>query len=455
MIRKLQRRMTVLVCAVLVMVTAGIVFFINYMNRMNISAQAKSTLAILAENSGERVPEPDTDVPEPDAAGTDLPEGDRGRGQGRTGRKSTPEEKGQPPRLGNGNALAALGNYYVVTVGDDGAVESWTSDRSYLYSDEQVADMTALVLESGKSEGHIGTQFYSLTSREGKQLLIVLDERLELLAAGRVLRASALIAAIACLLLCIGAAILIRALIRPVQDAFDRQRQFVSDASHELKTPLAVISANAQALEGEIGENESLTAITDEVRRTGRMIQNLLTLARMDRAGTSVPLEETDLGDAVLGAILPLESAAFDAGKTIGTCIDEHVLCRGNGDMLRQLTVILLNNAIKYADPGSEITVSVTGKGRSAFLAVENIGEEISQADRERIFDRFYRAEPSHSRTVEGHGLGLAIAKNIADLHGGKITVSSRPAEGGRYRNTFVVRLPKILYNEKRTDNTK
>ena len=419
MIRKLRIKITILVVSVLILVTAGIVFSINYMNWRNITAQAQGALETLAENAGTR---------------PGIPRGDRP--SGKIGEKGQ-NDRGQPPQLRD--ELATLSNYYVATLAEDGSVAEWTSDREYLYSDEQIESMAALAAESGAKSGRIGTQFFTVTNQNDKDLLIVLDERLEIQAAKRVLRTSALIASAACLLLCIGAWFLIRFMVRPVQNAFDRQRQFVWDASHELKTPLAVIGANAQALEGEIGRNESLDCINDEVQRTGRMIQNLLTLAKTDQDNVKIELSEVDLSSTVLSAVLPLESNAFEEGKTFDTRIEEGVYCRGDEDMLHQLTVILLSNALKYSDANSVIRVSVEKRGKTAQLQVSNLGDGIAPEERERIFDRFYRSDTSHSREVEGHGLGLAIARNIVEIHKGRISVTSEKEESGRFRTTFTV----------------
>ena len=455
MIRKLRRRMTLLVSAVLILVTAGIVFSINYMNWRNITIQAENALETLAENAGvrpglSRENEQPPDKPEngrDDEPGGDM-QGERGERDDLSGGVGKSDEKmdkgpvsGQPPQLRDRDTLATLSNYYVVTLAEDGSVSGWTSDREFLYSDEQVQDMASLVAGSGEESGRIGTQFYKVTKQDDSNLLIVLDERLEITAAKRMLRTTALIAASACLLLCIGAWFLIRFMVRPVQDAFDRQRQFVWDASHELKTPLAVIGANAQALEGEIGRNESLDNINGEVQRTGRMIQNLLTLAKTDRDDVNIEFRQVDLGNTVLSAVLPMESSAFDEGRTFDTQIGEGVFCQGDEDMLRQLTVILLSNALKYSDAGSVIRVSADRQGKSARLQVSNLGDGIAPEDREKIFDRFYRADASHSREVEGHGLGLAIARNIVEIHKGKISVTSDMEENGRYRTTFTVLL--------------
>ena len=244
------------------------------------------------------------------------------------------------------------------------------------------------------------------------------------------LRSTILIAAAACVLLSLLAALLIRRMVQPVEEAFTRQKQFVSDASHELKTPLAVISANAEVLEQEIGENENLGYIRSEIRRTDALVNNLLTLARLDRKEGTAEMKPFDLSHAVLNVVLPFESTVYEAGKTLETDIPEGIECTGNEEMIQQLTVILLSNALKYSNEGGRIEVSLKARGKQRELRVFNTGDPIAPEDQEKIFDRFWRADPAHGRETGGHGLGLAIARNIVETHKGRISVESSEGKG-------------------------
>ena len=191
-----------------------------------------------------------------------------------------------------------------------------------------------------------------------------------------------------------------------------------------------MISANAEALSREIGDNEWLGYIRSEVDRSDRLVQNLLTLARMDRGGLMVKPKPVDLSKAVLSVTLPFESTVFEAGRTLETDVDEGVTCMGDEDLLKQLTVNLLSNALKYSDEGGRISVGLKNRGSRAVLRVWNTGETISPEDQEHIFDRFFRADASHSSERAGNGLGLAIARSIVEEHKGRIEVSSDPDTG-------------------------
>lgn len=425
MIKRLRLRMTAMVIAVLVLVSAGIVLATHLANERNIAAQAEETLSALAESPGASDFRKETPPPKPD-------EDDDGN---RFGRKNDRRgDGGQPPEIRSGRdaAAAGLSNSYTITLNEDGSVASWTSDRADMYTDRQVAEIAESALADGRECGRVGTQFYRRTETG----LIVLDARLDFLSASGVLRSTILIAAASCLLLSLLAWLLIRRMVQPVEDAFTRQKQFVSDASHELKTPLAVISANAEVLEQEIGENEYLGYIRSEVHRTDTLVNNLLTLARMDR-GAEAAMGRFDLSRALLDVTLPFESTVYEAGKTMETDIPEGIDCTGNEDMVKQLAVILLSNALKYSDDGGRIEVSLKARGKQRELRVFNTGKAIAPEDQEHIFDRFWRADPAHGRETGGHGLGLAIARTIVDAHRGKITVDSRESFGTAFTVTL------------------
>ena len=435
MIRRLRRRMLLMVIGVLVLVSVGLVLAIYLANGRSIAARSEAMLAVLAANRGEReaiAGDENTQDGEDGASRPQWPEGEQETARDGSSRRGS---RGQPPDLLSGAAAARLSNSYTITLNEDGTVASWTSDRPNLYSDEQVASMTADVLAEGNDHGRIGTQFYRRTESGGKSLLIVLDARMEYLVAANGLKTTALSAAGACLLLSLLAWLMIRRMVKPVEVAFTRQKQFVSDASHELKTPLAVISANAEVLEQEIGENEYLGYIRSEVRRTDSLVRNLLTLARMDQGRTKAAMKEFDLSRAVLDVALPFESTVYEAGKTLDMEIPDGIDCVGDEEMIKQLAVILLSNALKYSDEHGVIRISLAARGKQRELRVFNTGNPISKEDQEHIFDRFWRADAAHGRETGGHGLGLAIAKTIVEAHRGKITVESREGEG----TTFLV----------------
>ena len=547
MIRKLRRKISLLVTAVLILISAGIVFSINTINWNHVKAQAESVLEIIAENSGARPSASSTDdasqtaaeeesssiimesitltglsapdetgqvkvaeqmtggaqpdrmsdleaqtqevqpklhegedermnppqeadsqdsppanrqqedaktpeasslpeIPEAPVPGSTIPQYETDSAEAAAEEPETedsetqtakkkPAAAGQP--VETETSTASLSNYYVVYLAEDNTIQEWVSDRAELYSDTQVADLTALALASGRENGYIGSQFYKFTEQNGQKMLIVLDARVEVANAKSVLHTTILIAAAACLLLSAAAYVLIRKMLQPVQSAFEKQKQFVWDASHELKTPLAVIGANAEVLEMEIGENEYLGYIRSEVKRTGLLVKDLLTLARMDQGTLTADIKPLNFSDAVLSVALPFESKAFEDEKEFIINVPTGIRGQGDESMLKQLTVILLSNAFKYSDDKGRISLQLSRRGSGAELEVRNTGGGIRPEDKERIFERFYRGDLSHNRKTEGFGFGLSIAKSIVENHHGKIRVFSSP-QGETAFNVYI-----------------
>ena len=426
MLKRLERRLTLLVVGVLIVVTAGIVLSVRTINLRSIDAQSRAALQELAENRGRRAGLPSSgQTPPPKPEGT-LPPDDG----------EAPPEPREIPAPG-GNTLADLSNAYTVWLDAEGSVTDWTSDRADLYTDAQVQAVADAARASGQAEGRAGTQYYRMIDDGDGRLLVVLDARLEFMSANRMLRAVALAASLAALLLGAGAYLLIRRMLKPVEESFERQKQFAWDASHELKTPLAVISANAELLAREVGPSEYLEYIRSEVKRSDALVQNLLTLARMDRGTVAAGMKRFDLSQALLGVALPFESTVFEAGRRLEIDVPEGVFLRGDEAMLQQLTVILLSNALKYSDEGGLIRLALAPRGRGAVITVYNTGRGIAPENLEKVFDRFYREDASHSGEIEGNGLGLAIARNIAQAHRGTIRAESEYGKSA----TFVVAL--------------
>ena len=213
-----------------------------------------------------------------------------------------------------------------------------------------------------------------------------------------------------------------------------KQKQFISDAGHELKTPVAVIGANVEMLSREIGKNEWLANIRYENERMGFLVKQLLDLSRAENR--EALMERVDLSRTVTGETLAFESLAFDHGKTIQSDIEEGICISGNQEQLAQLTSILLDNALRHSK-GNEICISLKLHGHAAVLDVINEGDEIPPEKLEHLFDRFYRIDEARNSEGQHYGLGLSIAKAVTEKHRGSIIVSCRD---GKVR--FEVSLP-------------
>ena len=222
------------------------------------------------------------------------------------------------------------------------------------------------------------------------------------------------------LALLLGVSILLsRWATRPVEKAWKQQRQFLSDASHELKTPLTVILSNAELLEAAPLEDRPARwadNIHTEARQMRSLVEEMLTLARADNMVRTAILTEQSFSDIAADAVLAFEPVAFEAGKPLEYHIDEGAAVLGDKDKLRQLVSILLDNAIKYGADGGTISLRLQKTDRQAILTVSNPGDPIPAEQLKHLFERFYRADDSRGEK-SGFGLGLSIARTIAQEH--------------------------------------
>ena len=235
--------------------------------------------------------------------------------------------------------------------------------------------------------------------------------------------------------------------LRPVERAWEQQRRFVADASHELKTPLAVILANLQILQADESLSDDarswVESSTDEAHRMQALVGDLLQLARADETAAGVAQgamrqEDIDLSEMVESAALEFDAIAFERGCALEAHVSEGSHVTGDPEWLDRMVRILIDNACKYASEGSTVAVTLTHTGAHATLSVHNEGTPIAEEDLPHVFERFYRSDKARSREDKGgFGLGLAIAKGIVDAHGGKIAVVSSEEAG----TTFTVTL--------------
>ena len=229
--------------------------------------------------------------------------------------------------------------------------------------------------------------------------------------------------------------------VYPLSLSMRREKQFVADASHELKTPLTVIMANAQLLEDQdtnrTGDGKRwLTNIRQEAEEMKALVEEMLALARSEAERENIVLTECCFSDVVIESVLSFEAVFYQENKELRSDVEEGISLQGNEKQLKQLLKILLDNAEKYSPEGGRAVVQLKRvNGRKARLTVSNTGEAISREKQQEIFERFYRADLSRSDR-KGYGLGLAIAKNIVELHRGKIRVESSEGE-----NRFIVEL--------------
>ena len=314
-----------------------------------------------------------------------------------------------------------------------------SGDGSYDLTDERfLLEILAQALEAGTESGVLEdhTLRFLRTGPPGRPEVVFADISGELRTMERLVRTCLLAGGGALLVLLAVSVLLSRWMTAPADKAWKRQRQFVADASHELKTPLTVIQTNAELLECEGPQARYRENIQICAQQMRTLTEGLLSLARADSGVPEKAMETVDLSRLTEDALLPFEPVFFERGLVLESELEPALPVRASPEKLRQAIDVLLDNAQKYTAPGGTAHVKLSRQGRYALLSVSGPGEELTPQQCRDVFKRFYRVDPA--RTGDGScGLGLAIAWEIVSAHGGKIW-----AESGGGNNTFLIRLP-------------
>ncbi|WP_455538520.1 sensor histidine kinase [Terrisporobacter sp.] len=314
--------------------------------------------------------------------------------------------------------------FYFVIVENNTIVQT-VNENSDKYSDYEINKYALKVVKENKKNGSIGNLVYGIKEIRGNKIITFMDNSI----ANNSLKKMFILSSIIGILSMIFAYIVSRKIslwiVKPIEDTFNKQKQFISDASHELKTPLAVICANADILESEIGTNKWLNYIQKEVGSMDKLVNSLLSLARLEKESTKGELADFDISKVVLGGTMVFESVAFEKEIQIIDNIEENLKLKGNSEEIKQLLSILIDNAIKHTEKDGQVFVSLNKSKNNIVLRVKNTGEPILKGEEKKIFERFYRSDESRNRDSKRYGLGLAIAKSIVEKHHGKIRAHS------------------------------
>jgi signal transduction histidine kinase len=314
---------------------------------------------------------------------------------------------------------------YTVLLDENDEISEVINQSNNDITDEEIQEIAVRMISQSFLKGidnlYIADYSYSYIPRNS---IVIVDNSSANQTLRSALHYSAIILVLTELIIFLFARGISRKITKPVQESFDKQKQFVADASHELKTPLAVIMASSDALENNPTETKWLNNIKTEADRMNKLISDLLELAKSDEIKDAVELEKVNLSKLVETSVLPFEAVMFEKNIKLTDSIEPDIELEVNSFKIKQLITILLDNAIQHSVENGEIRVELKAD-RDITLAVTNKGEGIAKGDEEKIFDRFYRSDESRNRNDNRYGLGLAIAKNIAEAHNASISASS------------------------------
>lgn len=407
MIKRLQRRFLLLSLAALLVLLAVIVLTVNLLNYHSVVRDADEILGFLSRNKGT--------FPE-----FEPPEGEHGfRG-----------DRGEPLPPTMSAELPYEARYFSVVL--NGAGEVIRTDTSRIAAVKpEAAEKYAAQVQDARADNGFEARFRYCRAADGENTRIIfLDCGRQLDVVGDFALFSTLIALGAYLTVSAVLVICSKRIIRPIAESYEKQKRFITDAGHEIKTPLTVIRANVDILELEIGKNENLTDIREQSEHLAELTRDLVQLSRMEEREHSLPLTDFPVSEIVQEALMPFEAPAKLQGKQIVLEIEPRLSMLGNSKALAQLVGLLMDNALKYAPSESEITVRLCRQSRGVVLSVRNQTEQaFDRAKLSALFDRFYRADSSRNSQTGGYGIGLSIARAIVTAHGGKIQ-ATMPNEG-------------------------
>ena len=310
---------------------------------------------------------------------------------------------------------------YSITIENSKIIE--TTDTS---DNEEIKEYALKLKEkTDKQSGIIGNYIYRIRKIDNNEMEIMFMENEDAITHARIIIVAAILLSFASIIIIyILAKKISKIIVKPVQETFEKQKQFISDASHELKTPLAVIEANADVLENEVGENKWLGYIQNELESMDKLINELLMLTKIENVDSIKDYKDFNLSTETEIIISMFESMAYEKGVKIETKIAEDITMNGCKEDIEHIVSTLLDNAIKHTDKDNKVIIELEKEKNEIVLQVENMGEPIPEEDIEKIFERFYRVDKSRNRDEKRYGLGLAIAKSTVEKYKGKIEVN-------------------------------
>lgn len=311
--------------------------------------------------------------------------------------------------------------FFSVQYDENGKFLNINQDYIASVSEDEALNFADHVLETGRERGFHDVYRFLVNAADGKTTVIFLNAEKELLAARDLLATTLVVSGLCLVVVFILVLLLAGRAVKPYMRNLEMQRQFITNAGHELKTPLTAISTSADVLAMEYEGDEWVQNIQVQSGKLSKLIANLITLSRLDEERPSLEKSEFSLSDALWetsDSFMPLIQAR---GKLYSQSIEDNLQVTSDRAAVQQMVSILLDNAVKYSLPYGRISLEAFRKGRRTVIEVSNTCGEIDYSELKHIFDRFYRVDKSHSETVSGSGIGLSIARATAEALGGKI----------------------------------
>ncbi len=398
MIKKLKRKFIIIATICMLALMAALLAVMNTVNYRGVVAESDAVLDVLVQPIA-----PFFD---------DLPPLDR-----ENARFSVPS--GMSPEV------PYESRFFAVTVSKEGEIEQLYLSRIVSVDGDSAAEYISRVLNGRRSRGFVGQFRYLKAENDSGTVILFLDCGRKLDSFSSFLRISVIVGLAGCVVVFAAFVFAAGKIVAPIAESYEKQKRFISDAGHEIRTPLTIINANADLLELE-GETEELTEIRQQTARLTDLTNKLVLLSKMEEDAHDLQKVEIPLSDLVSETAASFRAPAVSRGIGLAVDVEPDVTAKASPDAVRQLLSILLDNAVKYTPEGGEITVGMKTRKKTAVIWVRNpVGDTVDEKTLPHVFDRFYRTDASRNSQTGGHGIGLSIAKAIVDAHGGNISAST------------------------------
>ena len=389
------RKNFIKISALSILIVFSVIFVgIAVTNRIQLNSTMDTLADVIAENGGQF---PDFELQPAQRPGKDFP-----------GKDIITEETRFSTR------------FFTVWLNNSNTITQFNTDFIFSVDKEQISEYTQKALSKHKDRGWIEGYRYKVFTHSAGKAVVFVNGEMNSAVSNRFVLLSFMV------LCCSGAVLLLvfvllsKKAVYPIAESYEKQKQFITDANHELKTPLTLIMSNVDIVEEELGKSEWLDDIRSEGQRMTQLINRMVSLSRMDEEQTAIHAEDFNLTNVVYDTASDFVQLASDNNKILYCRAQPNVLYKGDEALIRQLMSILLDNAVKYCDTDGEIHIDLS-KNRHTVITVENTYADADNVELDKLFDRFYRADKA--RTYNGSfGIGLSIAKEIVNKHSGEIS---------------------------------
>lgn len=407
MINELRRKFILIAMTAFTLTLVLIIGSINLLSYLSVEQGCAEKLHIIAENKGDYPMEDQKPHLEPDFK---------------------PDTKPNRRKKLNAETPYEL-RYFSVTLDQSGTVINTDIRKIASISREEAEELAQSVYTDSQQEGYWADYKYLVKQQNNNVMVVFLDCFRERDNYRSFLRASLGIGTAGELLVFLLVVLFSRRAIRPMAESYEKQKRFITDASHEIKTPLTIIDANTEVLEMLYGENEWTQSSRNQVARLAELTRKLVLLSRMEEGITPMEMTDFSLSEAVEEAAEPFRSVAQAAGKELSLSIESDVIMNGNEASIRQMISLLLDNATKYAKASTIIALSLSKRGKHSVIKLTNQADGLTRGRYDVLFERFYRPDASRSSETGGYGIGLSVVRSIVTAHKGKISAGSEDGQ--------------------------